>query len=74
MISLERNVLINFFFLEKTSKHIHVVALSAMANFTGTSGSEEFAGDEFSNNLFSDLAPLLTLFGEQVTKQFLSMR
>ncbi|KAF3026588.1 hypothetical protein E8E14_014233 [Neopestalotiopsis sp. 37M] len=45
-----------------------------MANFTGTSGSEEFAGDEFSNNLFSDLAPLLTLFGEQVTKQFLSMR
>jgi hypothetical protein len=34
---------------------------------------ERFAGDEFSNNLFSDLAPLLTLFGEQVTKQFLSM-
>jgi hypothetical protein len=34
---------------------------------------EGFAGDEFSNNLFSDLAPLLTLFGEQVTKQFLSM-
>src|ERR1700721_1687090 len=29
-------------------------------------------GDEFSNNLFSDLAPLLTLFGEQVSKQFLS--
>ena len=34
---------------------------------------EDFEGDEFSNNLFSDLAPLLTLFGEQVTKQFLSM-
>ncbi|OAL57271.1 hypothetical protein IQ07DRAFT_462740, partial [Pyrenochaeta sp. DS3sAY3a] len=33
----------------------------------------DFAGDEFSNNLFSDLAPLLTLFGEQVTKQFVSM-
>ena len=32
-----------------------------------------FAGEEFSNNLFSDLAPLLTLFGEQVTKQFISM-
>ena len=32
-----------------------------------------FERDEFSNNLFSDLAPLLTLFGEQVTKQFLSM-
>ena len=35
--------------------------------------SRSFGGDEFSNNLFSDLAPLLTLFGEQVTKQFLSM-
>ncbi|KAJ3459808.1 hypothetical protein MRS44_015881 [Fusarium solani] len=35
--------------------------------------SDEFEGDDFSNNLFSDLAPLLTLFGEQVTKQFLSM-
>jgi hypothetical protein len=35
--------------------------------------SAGFAGDEFSNNLFSDLAPLLTLFGGQVTKQFLSM-
>jgi hypothetical protein len=32
----------------------------------------EFDND-FSNNLFSDLAPLLTLFGEQVTIQFLSM-
>ncbi|KAJ3549141.1 hypothetical protein NM208_g653 [Fusarium decemcellulare] len=36
-------------------------------------GAEGFGGDDFSNNLFSDLAPLLTLFGEQVTKQFLSM-
>ncbi|KAJ4183328.1 hypothetical protein NW755_009819 [Fusarium falciforme] len=35
--------------------------------------SDEFEGHDFSNNLFSDLAPLLTLFGEQVTKQFLSM-
>jgi hypothetical protein len=35
--------------------------------------SPSFAGEEFSNNLFSDLAPLLTLFGEQITKQFLSM-
>lgn len=34
--------------------------------------ADEFGGDEFSSNLFSDLAPLLTLFGEQVTKQFLS--
>ncbi|RMJ13470.1 hypothetical protein CDV36_006849 [Fusarium kuroshium] len=35
--------------------------------------SDGFEGDDFSNNLFSDLAPLLTLFGDQVTKQFLSM-
>jgi hypothetical protein len=35
--------------------------------------SSGFAGDEFSNNLFCDLAPLLTLLGERVTKQFLSM-
>ena len=33
----------------------------------------DFDGNEFTNNLFSDLAPLLALFGEQVTKQFLSM-
>ena len=32
-----------------------------------------FEGDDFANNLLSDLAPLLTLFGEQVTKQFMSM-
>jgi hypothetical protein len=32
-----------------------------------------FSGQDFSNNLLSDLAPLLTLFGEQVTKQFLIM-
>ncbi|KAK4107462.1 hypothetical protein N656DRAFT_793174 [Canariomyces notabilis] len=30
------------------------------------------AGDDFSNNLFSDLAPLLALFGERVTTQFMS--
>ncbi|KAI5803510.1 hypothetical protein DFH27DRAFT_481561 [Peziza echinospora] len=29
-------------------------------------------GDDFSNNLFSDLAPVLSLFGEQVAKQFMS--
>ncbi|PGH05992.1 hypothetical protein GX51_02583 [Blastomyces parvus] len=28
--------------------------------------------DEFTNNLATDLGPLITLFGEQVTKQFLS--
>ncbi|KAF4466026.1 ankyrin repeat [Fusarium albosuccineum] len=30
------------------------------------------SGEEFSNNLFSDLAPLLALFGERVTMQFMS--
>ncbi|KAI5776544.1 hypothetical protein EDC01DRAFT_699259, partial [Geopyxis carbonaria] len=30
------------------------------------------AGDDFSNNLFSDLAPILALFGEQVAKQYMS--
>ncbi|RPA80560.1 hypothetical protein BJ508DRAFT_128500 [Ascobolus immersus RN42] len=30
------------------------------------------AGNEFSNNLFSDLAPILALFGERVTQQYLS--
>ena len=44
-----------------------------MAQATEPNGSSDFPGDEFANNLFSDLAPLLTLFGEQVTKQFLSM-
>jgi hypothetical protein len=29
-------------------------------------------GDEFSNNLFSDLAPILALFGEQVAMQFMA--
>ncbi|KAL2113012.1 hypothetical protein VUR80DRAFT_5609 [Thermomyces stellatus] len=29
-------------------------------------------GDDFSNNLFTDLTPLLTLFGERVTTQFMS--
>ncbi|KAL3295135.1 ankyrin repeat protein [Colletotrichum asianum] len=29
-------------------------------------------GDDFSNNLFSDLAPLLALFGDRVTTQFMS--
>jgi len=33
---------------------------------------EEGAWDDFANNLATDLAPLITLFGEQVTKQYLS--
>ncbi|KAL6812589.1 ankyrin repeat-containing domain protein [Trichoderma sp. SZMC 28015] len=30
------------------------------------------SGDDFSNNLFTDLSPLLALFGERVTMQFIS--
>jgi len=30
------------------------------------------SGGDFSNNLFSDLAPILALFGEQVAKQYMS--
>lgn len=34
--------------------------------FPTSQAKGSFVGEEFSNNLFSDLAPLLTLFGEQV--------
>lgn len=29
-------------------------------------------GNDFSNNLFSDLGPIIALFGEQVAKQFMA--
>ncbi|KAL4993096.1 hypothetical protein BDV10DRAFT_179690 [Aspergillus recurvatus] len=36
------------------------------------SGAQAEEGwDDFSNNLATDLSPLIALFGEQVTKQFL---
>ncbi|EON65652.1 hypothetical protein W97_04891 [Coniosporium apollinis CBS 100218] len=50
-----------------TSAAVQAAATTVVEHVDG------FRGDEFSNNLFSDLAPLLALFGEQVTKQFLSM-
>ena len=43
-----------------------VLFISFAASVTATSGSDVY------NNLFSDLSPLIALFGEQVTKQFLS--
>ncbi|KAK6352268.1 hypothetical protein TWF730_009099 [Orbilia blumenaviensis] len=43
-----------------------------LAVFAQLARAGDDAGDEFSNNLFSDLAPLLALFGEQVAKQYLS--
>jgi ankyrin repeat protein len=36
------------------------------------SSQSSFDGDDFSNNLFTDLGPLLALFGAEVTTQFLS--
>jgi hypothetical protein len=38
----------------------------------GTCDATSNGGDEFSNNLLSDLAPLLALFGEQATRQFMA--
>ncbi|KKP03785.1 hypothetical protein THAR02_04115 [Trichoderma harzianum] len=38
--------------------------------FLGCAAADD--GDDFSNNLFTDLGPLLALFGERVTMQFLS--
>ncbi|KAI4674362.1 uncharacterized protein J4E84_010600 [Alternaria hordeiaustralica] len=46
---------------------------TAIPIITTPTPSDGFNGEDFINNLGSDLAPLLTLFGEQVTKQFLSM-
>ncbi|KAI5787304.1 hypothetical protein EDC01DRAFT_617690 [Geopyxis carbonaria] len=39
---------------------------------SASQGMAADAGGDFSNNLFSDLAPLLALFGEQFAKQFMS--
>jgi hypothetical protein len=36
------------------------------------SSQSSFNGDDFSNNLFTDLGPLLALFGAEVSTQFLS--
>src|SRR5690606_21165493 len=46
--------------------------LASIASLPAVRAATDEAATEFSNSFFSDLAPLLTLFGEQVTKQFLS--
>lgn len=43
-----------------------------MSNLTTNSSPSSFDGDDFSNNLFTDLGPLLSLFGAEVTTQFMS--
>jgi hypothetical protein len=59
--------------------HLSISLISEMAPLLNVSLPDgypvrpSFAGEEFSNNLLSDLAPLLALFGDQVTKQFMSM-
>ena len=47
--------------------------MGAAQAFSRNSSNNAFPGNDFSNNIFTDLAPLLTLFGDQMTKQFLSM-
>ncbi|OHE90617.1 hypothetical protein CORC01_14082 [Colletotrichum orchidophilum] len=51
------------------SLSIHLLLLSILLRARCVSADD---GDDFANNLFSDLAPLLALFGERVTMQFMS--
>ncbi|KAK6525184.1 hypothetical protein TWF694_005330 [Orbilia ellipsospora] len=46
----------------------YIIALSALTS--PVQGGQSW--DDFANNFATDLAPILVLFGEQVTKQFLS--
>ncbi|KAF0634585.1 hypothetical protein FPSE5266_20429 [Fusarium pseudograminearum] len=48
--------------------------LSTFSSFLGFARAASLLedGDDFTNNLVSDLAPLLALFGERVTTQFMS--
>jgi hypothetical protein len=47
--------------------------VTAASTATATSSANSSAADDFVNNFLSDLAPLLALFGDQATKQFLSL-
>jgi hypothetical protein len=48
--------------------------IAAFVSFTATVSAQSSAQqwDDFTNNFATDLAPLVVLFGEEVTKQFLS--
>lgn len=50
--------------------NLRAIALVVATTFVRQAVAQD--GEDFSNNLVSDLAPILTLFGEQVTKQFMS--
>jgi hypothetical protein len=56
------------------SKAIRMQSADTMSSYNNVGNStDQFSGNDFSNNLFTDLAPLLALFGETVTKQYLSI-
>ncbi|KAF5653881.1 ankyrin repeat [Fusarium sp. NRRL 25303] len=69
-------LLLHYFQSAQAAQHLtdmlylghHLVAFFTFLSIPALADS----GDDFSNNLFSDLAPLLALFGERVTMQFLS--
>jgi len=50
---------------------LHVFVLLSLATLA-TADSNVAQWNEFTNNFATDIAPIITLFGEQVTKQFLS--
>lgn len=56
---------------------ITVVAVGSIQVAEATDSNKEVTedaedGKDFTNDLFSDLGPILALFGEQVTKQFMA--
>ncbi|KAF3083749.1 hypothetical protein TWF706_001100 [Orbilia oligospora] len=54
--------------------HIIIVAIPALLVCETKASSDSSASewDEFANNFATDIAPIAVLFGEQITKQFLS--
>ncbi|KAJ6258218.1 hypothetical protein Dda_7137 [Drechslerella dactyloides] len=48
------------------------IVFTLVLAFSGVPGIFALDWDGFTNNFITDFAPLITLFGEQVTKQFLS--
>ncbi|EEP77677.1 conserved hypothetical protein [Uncinocarpus reesii 1704] len=59
--------------LWQISTNLHVLLASIItASYIPVVSAANQSGDDFSNNLFSDLAPILTLFGEHVAKQFMA--
>lgn len=49
---------------------LSLAAIVLLPRAAALSSAEEWS--DFADNFATDLAPLITLFGEQVTKQFLS--